>query len=407
VEALSVDEFRVLVEDRLNPEPAGYDRLATAALVSLRTGTMSAADVLEHLRPAALAVTMGALYDEADDWLPGERRAGDDLRILIAQYASEQFADDPRRWARAVARVNTYPGTVPELFADIVSDRDRDPDSDRRTSVDFSDHIISDFDAPNVLLALAPRDVAERALAAKGMKRTITAAAGEAPLCRALVEHVITRGTVPQREQLAANEVTPDAILARLLENTEQTDILLTIMEREEVGAQILERAYAAAPRRRALKEWIADCASDDPAKALHALRSTSDDAVWLLSVLRVAVSEFGEPGRIAAFALLAEVAGVEAVWALELDRTGTLEKMAPYVRASMATGDAEPLIEAARLSPVPESEKTPYYQQWRTEQELDHPLRRPLEAVIRTHLDDRVDRWLELAELLVKPASG
>ncbi len=40
----------------------------------------------------------------------------------------------------------------------------------------------------------------------------------------------------------------------------------------------------------------------------------------------------------------LAEVAGPEAVWALELDRAGTLEEMAPEVRASMAVGTSEPL---------------------------------------------------------------
>jgi hypothetical protein len=124
------------------------------------------------------------------------------------------------------------------------------------------------------------------------------------------------------------------------------------------------------------------------------------DDPAWFLSLLRVTIDEFDEPAEIAAYTLLADVAGVEAVWALDLDRSGNLDEMEPYIRESMATGDAEPLYEAARATPfVADDELGPEATQWpRTDAELDHPLNRPLENLVRNRLDGHVDRWLELA---------
>jgi hypothetical protein len=75
---------------------------------------------------------------------------------------------------------------------------------------------------------------------------------------------------------------------------------------------------------------------------------------------------------------------------------------MAPYVRATMATGGTVPLIEAAREHPFrsAEADEVPPSPS-RTDESLDRQLDRPLEDLIRTRLDGRTDRWLELLDLL------
>lgn len=396
VDPVSLEEYRKLVEEAQGPPLAGFTRMRAVALASLRAGTVSPVEVLEHTRPAAATVSL-AVSEDVGDERPGDRRAADDMRALIAQSAAEHLGDDVKRWAHAVTWVNSYGGTLLELLAGPVADRDR------RFADDYGSQIIADLDAGNVLLAVAPRDIAGRALVTKNMKRTINALAGEAPLCRALVEHIVTRGTVPQREALAANDATPDSVLDRLLEKSKFTDIPFAIIDRDEVGPEVVSRAYAAAPRGQKLREWMIECARYSPTEALAALRTMTDDPAWLLSLLRVTIDEFDEPEEIAAHALLADVAGPEAVWAFDLDRSGNLDEMEPYIRESMATGDAEPIYEAARAMPArPNEAPEPEATLWpRTDAELDHPLNRPLENLVRSRLDGHVERWLELADRL------
>ncbi|MFD0637569.1 hypothetical protein ACFQ9X_44400 [Catenulispora yoronensis] len=396
-EAMTLDRYRELVAGARPESAGGYTAARQAAWLGLRTGSLSPAEILEHTRPAALAVSL-ADCDGTDMWRPGEARASDNVRALIARDASERLGNDPKRWARVIARVNSYAGTVPELLAD------PDPFAGHQhwSSVDYSSLIRSDFHAANVLLAMAARDVADRALVTKRMKRTITRAAGNPPLCRPLTDCIIARGTAPQREQLAANEATPDSVLARLIEVTQRTEVLLAILERELVGPDVVTEVFAVMPRDRGLKEWIVETVSFDPAMALKALRCTADDPEWILRVLRAANNEFDEPGRMAAYVLLAEVAGVEAVWALEQERVGTLADMEPSVRASMASGDAEPLIEAAWNSPI-EMTDVPLAELASLEDALERPLVRPVVDLIRTVLDGHTERWLQLADLLME----
>ena len=259
----------------------------------------------------------------------------------------------------------------------------------------------------NILLAMAPRAVAEQVVALKSMEDTIEDAAGDSPLCRALVEHVLARGTFAHWERLAANEATPDPVLERLLEKTNSRTILHAILERELVAPEVLRRVYAVVPRDRRLRGWIVKRAQDDPMTALDALRHTADDMAWMLKTLRAVTPHLDTSERIAADVMVAEISGVEAVWALELDRTGALDSMAAHVRASMAAGDAEPLVQAAAADPIEadgadaDGPAELSFDPSREESDLDDPLRRPLEELIRGRLDGRVDRWLRLAERL------
>lgn len=376
------------------------------AWTALRAGTVSAADVLEHTRPAALTVWL-AVATPDHGLRPGERRAADDVRVLLRQHAGERLGDDPRRWILAMTRVGSYQGTILDFLADpdlgpghgYAPNQSRDPD----TGV----HVA------NVLLALAPVSVAARVVAEEVMQRhALTDMITSVPLCRALVEHVITRGDAAQWEGLARNEAAPDSVLARLLEKLEKKnkkdkedknhkfEPAFAIMDRVLVGPEILERAWAAVPHDYKFSRWIVECAKHDTARAMHALRCTAHETEFFLKVLRMVVEQSGPSAEIAAYALLAEVAGVEAVWALDLDRAGSLDALNPHVRESMATGDAQPLLAAARAA-VPFGHGPLVFERARTDEELDQPLNRPLENLIRARLDGHLDRWLQLAALI------
>lgn len=387
----SPEEYRKIIDDCQSPS-RDLALIPEKAWFALRAGTIAATEVVQHTRPAGL--TMLLAVSEDDEAPPGERRAAADIRALIKFHATDRLADDPKRWAQAIIWANRHPGTLADLLADPGSARDHG------ILDDVGAHLHA-LDAANILLAMAPYGVAKRALLTKNMKRTITYMTDRAPLCRALVEHVLAHGTVPQRENLAANEHTPDSVLLRLLERTEQTSIAFAVMQRDEVGEDVLDVACAKTPRGRALQKWIADRAYDDPTSALRVLRANTDDPAWILSVLRSTIDEFDEAGRVAAYTMLADVAGLEAVWALELDVAGNLDAMEPYVRATMVTGDTAPLIEAAREAlPTSADDEVPTLPS-RTDADLDQPLSQPLEDLIRAHLDGRADRWLELADRL------
>lgn len=163
------------------------------------------------------------------------------------------------------------------------------------------------------------------------------------------------------------------------------------------MAPEVLHRVYAVVPRDSQLRTWIIDRVQEDPAGAVDALRHTADDMAWMLETLRLILLRFDRWERARADAILAQVAGVEAVWAREPDRVGDLRAMAPRVRESMATGDAEPLIRAA-LAPAAEAVKpavhwwdTPRPDPSREEADLDVPLGRPLEALICSWLDGHV----------------
>ncbi|WP_194893662.1 hypothetical protein [Catenulispora pinisilvae] len=392
VTGISLERFRELVKKRQYTDHHRFSKLHEAAQVALRTGTITAAEMLEYARPAALALAL-ALCDEYDAEAPGLRRACDDILTLIARHAIEQLGGDVKRWARAVAWADYHEGTVLELLAD----RDLTPGRPSG-EVQYAAFNPTGFSAANILLALAPPDVAAGALVTKRMKKSITAAAREAPLCRALVEFVVEHGTVPQRGLLAANEATPDSILLRLLAKPKNAAVLASIRERELVDPQIGKAAFAGVPRDQELLDWIVDHAATDPVLALNAIRGTSQDPAWVFDATRAALDEFREEGQAAAYVLLAEVAGVEAVWALELDRVGSLDYMADQVRESMATGDAAPLLAEAAAHPVSETIAAYYAEPLRTEAALDRPPADPMTQLIRPRLDGRPDRWLALA---------
>lgn len=379
-------------------EPGGLLEQQRTIQEALRAGTVSAAEILEQTRPAALTLSL-AYCANPDSLRPDERRAMEDMRALLTQYAAEQLDGDTQRWIRAIRRVRNYEGSFPKLLADTALLADSESDVEKRGATDFAARLSQEIDTRNILISLAPRETANRLLAAERMKTMVTAMARAVPLSRPLVERILSHGSVTQRRRLAFNTDTPDAVLARLIEKTGHTDIMFWIMDRPAVGQEVLDRAYTAAPHNRQYKTWVDTWAPYTPDVVLNALRCKAYDPAWLLSVLQDTADSFDEPGRIAAYVLLADVAGVEAVWAVELNRAGSLEAMAACVRASMTAGDAKPLIEAAQASPIEDRKNVRPRRPSRTEEHLDHAPS-PFWDLIRTRLDGHTDRWLELLEL-------
>jgi hypothetical protein len=125
------------------------------------------------------------------------------------------------------------------------------------------------------------------------------------------------------RMALAANPLTPNDVLIRLL----------TFADREPGVAAAI-------------------CLHECAPPAVRIARTTADDADVAHALIRDANPPLPPEARLFAYAHLARMSGLEAVWTLELDRAGGLEKMDPAVRASMESGSAVPLVEAAVANP-------------------------------------------------------
>lgn len=136
-------------------------------------------------------------------------------------------------------------------------------------------------------------------------------------------------------------------------------------------------------------------------------------DAPNLLRHVVAAVLDRADPAALTClYGALAESAGPEPVWALELQRAGTLDAALPQVRASMAACAAEPLVEAARRTPrrhwIDALDDDLFgCQVLRTEAELERTGHVPLEALVATHLDGRPERRRAVARRLAAADSA
>jgi hypothetical protein len=423
---LTLDRYlRVLGE----AAAAGYrdqdvDRIRAVALEALCAGSLSAEQVVEHTRPAALALALAA-STPADQSRPGARRATGDVRVLVARRLGEAFGADDGRWAAAImlsggfGGFGGFRGSLPELVervrAEPAEPADRVDLGDSSGCADRSTH--SDHAAQNVLLALAPRTVATRYLA--GPAEPATAFRPRArdhhwewmltsgPLSRPLVDHVLAHGTAGQRRNLIGNKLCPDSVLEQALPGHTR-EILLRATIPPHVRAAAF-RTFEREPREARL--WARGLAGDGRDQLIDLAWDLTDRPSLLRQVVSAVLTRADPATLTCLYGALAEAAGPEPVWALELERTESLDAALPQVRDSMAACSAEPLVDAARQTPrrhwIDALEPEAFGGQLlRADAELDRVGHFPLEALVAAHLDGRPERWREVARRLAAGAA-
>ncbi|WP_194896817.1 hypothetical protein [Catenulispora pinisilvae] len=360
----TIDDYeRVLAQFRETPNPAAeFPYLREIALMGARLGTIRPAEIVRHVRPAAVAVTL-VMEPEIVAVSDAVARA-----ILRGDSAGPQY------WSRMVRDVDTTPGSL----AALVKAR---PDSGRgviarrlpraRQPESAGTYLAGRrWRAANVVLALAPPLSARGFLASVATVHKqptgaelsalqehawlILEMASQAPLCRELVEHAFgSLGDTALRMRLAENPYTPDSVLSRLVrEYDTEPDVTRMVQVHQWAGGT---------PRRLAFHAM-----RDDPGAVLQGLRemlricgeepflamvdaAPQEEAAWVRSVIAALAPDLEPETLLRAYLRLAEMSSPEVVWAVELARSGSLGAMMPAVRASMADGSADPLVAAVR----------------------------------------------------------
>ncbi|MBS2533375.1 hypothetical protein KGQ20_11385 [Catenulispora sp. NF23] len=382
-------------------------RLRARALEALCGATLTAEQLVEHTRPAGLTLAL-AVCTPADRLRPWVRRATGDIRALLARRLAEELGEDYESWAAVITLGGTFRGT----FAELLHGDDATPRVWRFVRETRSDHA-----AQNVLLALAPRGIAARYLADLDGPPAVRGSGtpdprwelmlSSGPLCRPLIEHVIALGTAEQVLWLVKNKLCPDSTLERVLPG-HAADIFDLPLTSPHVAGRAFRSMDREGQNRVRLAWWVRGASQDQ----LMDLAWSLTDAPGPLHELVLALfPDPVEPSMLTCmYAALAEAAGPEPVWALELRRAGTLEQAMPEVRASMAACSAAPLIEAARRTPrrhwIDTLDDDGFgCQLLRTEAELDRTGHLPLEALVAEQLDGRPDRWRAVARRLAAAA--
>jgi hypothetical protein len=363
----TIDDYeRAVASFRTAPDRAlEFGHLREVALVGARLGTIRAAEIVRRVEPAAVAVTL--LME------PGLGAMGEAVVRAILRGGA-----GPVYWARMVREADTTRSSLASLMRGksdpgsghrVLTLRARRSERFALAGLDLSGQR---WRAANVMLAVAP-PLAARAVLASGatVRKEPTDAelralreqaaltlemATQAPLCRELVEHAFgSLGNTALRLKLAENAFTPDSVLARLLaDHDTEPEVTQAVQIHEFAGGTVRRLAFQAV--------------RDEPSEVVRGLRrllevrgeaafldmleaAPQQEADWVRSIVLSAGSDLGPEARLAAYIRLAEMTAAEVVWAVELTRAGSLERMIPAVRASMAEGTAAPLIAAHRES--------------------------------------------------------
>ena len=364
-----------------------FGHLRDLLLIGTLVGTISAGDVYSRVRPATVALTL--LLD------PGAGPTAPALARRIRRGAGRRVG----RWAEAVVAADSWPGSLRSLL------RQEPPEEGGRPPgalPGMEDHL---WRGGNILLALAPpgtlAHIAGQAapMAATGRvvgeakavdyARALLRLAGHAPLSRPIVDHALTaQAGARVRMALAANPFTPNATLRRLLTFADaEPGVAVAIGQHECAPPAVRLAAFGKIRYLGGLGQAGERLRRDiDMVRRMERIATVGADEAHLAhALLRDAGPELPDQARLFAYAHLARISGPEAVWALEMDRTGSLEAMHPAVRASMAAGSAVPLLEAAVADPY---------------RGMDHDAVTSMTALRRQESLDRPFAWQDSAEL-------
>jgi hypothetical protein len=406
------------------------------AVRGLTHHALTAAEVLWTLSPAAEALALAAPVTPAlEAYLRKHRlarhpvpsavaeRSVVDVRHAAADLLRDSVGEDPDRWRTLLLQVGAWPGTFGELVSLVADGADLELPPRR------AGRWPRGVDAAAVLLTLAPAKAADLFLAeaetSPAVRGAVTRILDRGPIPPALVDHALgPQGTPEMRRALARNPESALGLLVRLIEGfpaeREMLAVAYIALGRwrpaaggarsdlvDDLRARIVLHSEANGGLHSRLR-WRFRDRQAELAELRPAL--ASQDPVTLHTVL-ARINGRVDPGhRARAYAALASLAGPEPVWALELQRAGTLERASASVRASMAAGDIGPIVEAADLEGVPSYLRVPLGEMWPFEPDgLDGPAlptgaaRGSASAegtaeLVRAELDGRADRWRTVA---------
>ncbi|NUP49301.1 MAG: hypothetical protein HOW97_18635 [Catenulispora sp.] len=336
----ALDHFRSHPDRR-----GGLTHLRELTINGVRAGTIGAHEVLCHVRPAAVAVSLLAERD------PAVAR----VAALVAARIRTAAGVRPERWADLIDRVESWTGSLLALLSEEGDERPSLPPSRPNA---WTGHL---WRPANILLALAPRAGAEHFLTAGAVGTAVRRAglaqrmAGFVPLSRPLVEHTLSsRGSGRARLRLAANAFTPDPVLAELLNWVGEPAVATAVREHDFAGGAVRYAAFETVrDRPEALRRSLRALLDHGEKQFLDLLDAVpDDDPVWIHTLIKAAGDALGPAPRRAAYARLAEVCEAEAVWTLDLAVAGSLEAMLPEVRSSMADASTARLAQALRAAP-------------------------------------------------------
>lgn len=370
-----------------------FGHLRDLVLIGLRAGTISVDDLYHGVRPAMVALSV--LVDSG----AGAETIGPDFARLIRREAGREV----ERWAEAIVAVDSWSGSLRSLLRQEPPEPE-DPAAPKREVrpvyhlLRLADHL---WRGANILLALAPPEtlayIAAEAtpMPASGpitgeprairYARAMLRIASHAPLSRIIVDHALMpEASARVRIQVAANSLTPNATLIRLLTFADAEQGVAAAISLHQCASPAVRLAAYRKVRDREVQAQAREALQRDAdvvRRVQMIAAAGADDAERLHALLRAALPTLPVEAQLFAYAHLARISGIEAVWTLEMDRAGGLERMHPAVRASMESGTAVPLLEAAVAEPY---------------RGMDHDVVTSVSALRREEVLDRPFPWLE-----------
>ncbi|MFD0632401.1 hypothetical protein ACFQ9X_13065 [Catenulispora yoronensis] len=342
--------------------------------------------MLEHAVPA------GAVLDLA--WRSGDgvlaaARGRADLAAELRQRLRDRIGEDPWLWDALMVRSFLWSGTVAELV-DLVADLGPDhamPPAEQAV----------DGDSANVLLAFAPRAIAENFGGADdALSPEQVFLLRRRPLAPGLVERALEPDAGPDAlPALLGNPATPTSALLRLLEQpADPVETRLSLLSRCR-DADIRYAALEELERQGVPWAQLRNVVKNLGESAVYHLVDAAPTAERLHFLLRKLGRYLGPDTLALLYGRLAEQAGPEPVWDVAAFLAGGVQEVDPAVRASMLGADAEPLRQAAEAAAArelpgvtaldPRTDPSPH---------PDDPASWPLEEAVRRGLDGRPDRW-------------
>ena len=311
-----------------------------------------------------------------------------DLRRRLAAELAAALGDDAWRWYGVMALVDKWS----RPFAALLDTAAGWSGESELPTVFTRFCLPTEVFLPGVLLAMAPPAVIPEVLVYSGLQAEsmIEGLFRHAPYHPAYLDYAFgPHGSDYARQTLCASTGKPLTVAHELLDRgmgTQNTTLIAFAHDDLALRLRIHQGPDAAD------NPWQTSHLSQTKAEQVYALLSaaeTAEDLFGLLTALRPVMRHKPAAGvlRLLAYDRLAQLAGPEPVWSLELELSGGLDLLFhPAVRASMATGSSAPLVAAAASIPLPGPPRPAPNQDSLTDW--------PLEDAVHSHLDGRLERW-------------